>query len=76
MQSHAFQTHPFVRRCDQSSNETGDDHDLVHENGVENRGPRKTSGEEDIHEKKGRGDEPVDVSNVEDLTIEAGDLGV
>jgi len=62
---------PLVGRLDESTNKTGDDHDLVDEDDPENGWPRHTSGQEEIKEKKWSGDEPVDVANVEDLTVQA-----
>lgn len=42
----------------ESSNQTGDDHDPVHENGVENRRPWETGGQEEIQKQKRCRDEP------------------
>ena len=62
---------PFVRALDQSANKTSNNHDLVNEDDVQNCRPRHTSGQEKVHEKQRSSDDPVDVSNVEDLAIVA-----
>lgn len=48
----------LVARSDQGANKTGDDHDLIDQDGVEDRGPWQTSSQEDVHEQQGRGDDP------------------
>jgi hypothetical protein len=60
---------PLVGALDQSANKTSNNHDLVNEDDVQNCRPRHASGEEKIHEKQRSSDEPVDISNVEDLAI-------
>lgn len=49
---------PLVAGRDDSTDKTGDDHDLVDENGVENRGPWHAGGQEQVHEEKRSGDDP------------------
>lgn len=61
----------LVRASDKSTNETGNNHDLVDENDKKNGRPRHTSGQEEIHEQEGSGDEPINVTDVEDLTVAA-----
>lgn len=65
---------PLVAGGDESTNETSDDHDLVNEDGVENGGPWHAGGQEQVHEEKGSSDDPVNVSDVEDLTVGTGNL--
>ncbi|KAI6765677.1 hypothetical protein HG530_006747 [Fusarium avenaceum] len=55
---------------DDCANKTSNNHDPVNKNNPENSGPRHASGEEEIHEEKGSGDEPIDVSHVKDLTVD------
>jgi hypothetical protein len=67
---------PLVGRLDESTDKTGDDHDLVDEDDVENGRAGQTAGEEQVGQKKRCGDEPVDVADIEDLAHQAADLGV
>lgn len=48
----------LVARRDQGANKTGDDHDLIYQDGVEDRGPWQPSSQEDVHEQQRRGDDP------------------
>lgn len=48
----------LVARGDQGANKTGDNHDLINQDGVEDRGPWQTSSKEDVHEQQRRGDDP------------------
>lgn len=59
---------PLVVRDDEGTNETGDDHNKVEEDGDEDGGEGKTGNEEDFEKKEGSGDGPVDVTSVPDLT--------
>ena len=54
----ARQVSYLVARRDQGANETGDDHDFINQDGVEDRGPWQTSSQEDIHEQQRCGDDP------------------
>jgi len=67
---------PLVARDDEGTNETGDDHDFVHEDGVEDGGPWETSSEQNVQQKKRSSDDPVNVSNIEDLTVVTANLRV
>lgn len=58
---------PLVGCAGKSTNQTGDDHDLISDDSDENGGPWDTGGQEEVEEQERRGDEPVDVANVEDL---------
>lgn len=49
---------PLIARFDQSTDQTRDDHDLIDENDVENGGPGKGGGEEQVHEQQWSGDDP------------------
>lgn len=64
---------PFVRSLHKRSDQASYDHNLVNENNVEDRRPWHASGEEQVHEKKRGGDEPIDVANIEDFAIHATD---
>lgn len=67
---------PLVGRVDKGTDETADDHDLVNEHDPKNGRSRETSGEKEIQEQKRCSDDPVDVTDVEDLTVETSDLWV
>lgn len=56
----------FVARGDQCTDETSNDHDLIDQDSVEDRGPWKTSCQEKIHEQEGGSDDP-DVISMEPL---------
>lgn len=60
---------PLVPGLDKSSNETGDNHDLINNDGPHNGWPWHTSSEQEIGEKKRCGDEPIDVADVVDGTV-------
>ena len=49
----------LVARRDQGAYETSDDHDLIDQEGIENRGPWKTSSQENVHEQQRCGDDPA-----------------
>ena len=82
----------LVAGCHQSPNEASDDHDFIDQDSVEDRRPWETGSEEEIHKQQWGGDDPdlvslnsqmtrricipINVSNVEDLTEIASDLGV
>lgn len=70
---------PLVGSGDKSTDKTSDDHDLVNEKSDQDGGPWETGCQEQIEEKQWCCDEPVDVSNIEDLTgatAKTADLGV
>lgn len=67
---------PFVAGRNEGSDETRDDHDLVDQDDEEGGGPGHSRGEEQVHEEERSGDDPIDVSNVVDFTVDTGDLGV
>jgi hypothetical protein len=60
---------PLVPGLDKSSNKTGDNHNLIDNDGPENSGPWHTSGKKEIGEKKRSGNEPVDIADVVDRTV-------
>lgn len=59
---------PLVGGAGERAHEARDDHDLVGQNGDQDRGPGDAGGQEEIREEQRRCDEPVDVPHVEDLT--------
>jgi len=61
---------PFVAAFDQGAHKTSDNHHLVDEDHHEDRGPRQGSGEQEIGQEERRSYEPIDVTDVEDLTSE------
>lgn len=67
---------PLVAGRDKGTNKTGNNHDLVDENHEESGWPWHASGEEEIHKKERSGDDPIDVSDVVDLTVDSANLGV
>jgi len=62
---------PLVRRLDECTNKTSDDHDLVDKNHEEDGWPWHAGGEEQVEKQERSGDEPVDVTDVEDLAVDA-----
>ena len=48
----------LVAGSDQGANKTGDDHDLINQEGIKDSGPWQTSSKEDIHKQQRRGDDP------------------
>ena len=40
----------LITGSNQGANKTGDDHDLIDQDGIENGGPWQTSSQEDVHE--------------------------
>lgn len=67
---------PLVRAADESTNETSDNHNLIDQDDEEKSGPRHGGGQQEIHQEERSGDEPVDVADVEDLTVDTADNGV
>lgn len=61
---------PFVRGPDESTNESGYDHNLVDQDSPENGRPWHAGGEEEVHEEERSGDEPGTLARVEKLTQE------
>jgi len=67
---------PLVAGLNQSTDETSDNHDLIHDDDVEDGGPRHSAREEKVQEQQRSGEKPVDISNVEDLADYPSDLGI
>lgn len=63
---------PLVRTLDKSANKTGNDHDPVDEDNKEESRPWHGGSQQKIHEKERGGDEPINVADIEDLTVPAG----
>ena len=53
---------PLVRRGNQRTDQTGDDHDFINEDGVENGRPWETSSQEQVQEQQWSGNDPDAVS--------------
>ena len=60
---------PLVASVDEGADETSHDHDLVNEDGEEDGRPGHGGSEKQVHEQQWGGDRPIDVANVEDLTV-------
>ena len=54
---------PLVAGANESASKTSDDHNLIDEDGEENRRPGHASGEKQVGEQKGSGNDPVDVAD-------------
>ena len=67
---------PLVRRAYKGANKSANNHDLVNEHNPQNSRCWETGGEQQIEEEQRRCDEPVDVTNVEDLSVQASNLGI
>jgi hypothetical protein len=65
---------PLVGATDESANETGDNHDFIDEDDEEDSGPGKGGGQHQVEKKERGGDEPIDVADVEDLTVDTANL--
>jgi len=65
---------PLVGATDKSTNETSDNHDFIDENDEEDSGPGKSGGQHQVKKKERGGDEPIDVADVEDLTVDTANL--
>jgi hypothetical protein len=65
---------PLVGATDESTNETSDNHDFIDENDEEDSGPGKGGGQHQVEEKQRGSDEPIDVADVEDLTVDTANL--
>ena len=59
---------PLVAAVHEGTRQTSDDHDLVDENGVGDCRPWKARRKEQVHKQERRGDDPVDVADIENLT--------
>jgi len=59
---------PLVGSLDESTDETGNNHDLIGEDSDQDGWSWDTSSEEEIEKEEWCGDEPINVSDVEDLT--------
>jgi hypothetical protein len=62
---------PLVDALDKSTDQTSDNHDFVDKNNPEDGRPWHTSSEQQVHEQQRRGDEPVNVSGIEDGAVSA-----
>lgn len=67
---------PFVARLNQGADKAGDNHNFIDEDGVNDGGSWKTTCQEKVKQQEWGGDDPVDVSNIKDLSQVATDLGV
>lgn len=56
----------LVSRHYQRAYQTSNDHNLIEEDQSDDVGQRKTSGEDEFQKKEGRGDDPIDVSDIPD----------
>lgn len=61
---------PLVGAANKSANETGNDHDLIDKDDEEDSRPRHGSGQHQVEKQERSSDEPVDVADVEDLTVD------
>lgn len=59
---------PFVAGSDQGTNQAGNNHYLIEENSIENGRGWQTTGEEKVEKQQRSGEDPVNVSHVEDLS--------
>ena len=59
---------PLVRADDETSDETGDDHDLVEEDQGDDVRQGESGGEDELKQEAGGGDDPVDVPDIPDLS--------
>lgn len=62
---------PLVDALDKSTHQTSDNHNFVDKNNPEDGRPWHTSSEQQVHEQQRRGDEPVNVSSIEDGAVSA-----
>jgi len=67
---------PFVGRADESTNKSTDNHDLVNEHNPQDSRRGETSSQQQVQQQQRRRDEPINVTDIEDLTVQACDLGV
>jgi len=65
---------PLVGTTDESTNKTGDNHDFINENDEEDSRPGKSGGQHQVEKKERSGDEPIDVADIEDLTVDTANL--
>lgn len=65
---------PLVGAANKGTNETSNNHDFVNEDDEEKSGPRHGSGQHQVEEKQRGGDEPIDVADIEDLTVDTANL--
>jgi hypothetical protein len=59
---------PLVRANHETSDETGDDHDLVEEDQGDDVRQGESGGEDELEQEAGGGDDPVDVPDIPDLS--------
>lgn len=67
---------PFVTGLDKSTHESSDNHDFIDEQSPDDCWPWETSSEKEIHQKERSGDDPIDVTSVENFTIDTSDVGL
>jgi len=65
---------PLVRAANEGTDETSNDHDFVNENDEEKSGPGDGSSQHQVEEKQRGGDEPINVADIEDLTVHTANL--
>jgi len=65
---------PLVRATDESTDETSDNHDFIDENDKEDSGPGKSGSQHQVKKKERSGDEPIDVADIEDFTVDTANL--
>ena len=61
----------LISCLDESADETGNDHDFVEEDNIRDGWPWKSSCQHQVEKEKWCGDDPIDVSGVEDGAIDA-----
>lgn len=67
---------PLVFGGDECADETGNDHDLVDNDGPKDGRPWHASGEHEVGQEERSGDDPIDVTNIVDGTVVSTDHGV
>jgi hypothetical protein len=60
---------PLVLGGDECANKTGDNHDLIDDDGPQDARPWHSSGEHEVGQEQRGGDDPVDVANIVDRTV-------
>jgi hypothetical protein len=65
---------PLVGATDEGTNETGNNHDFINKNDEEDSGPGKSGGQHQVEKKERGSDEPIDVADIEDLTVDTANL--
>jgi hypothetical protein len=65
---------PLVGATDEGTDETSDNHDLIDENDEEDGRPGQSGGQHQVEKKERGSDEPIDVADIEDLTVDTANL--